>query len=542
MKKSTKLLKVKLFCLLLLATTLATCLSEIRKQEEVETISFGVAEARYWFEATAGLMMPREVLTRNADGASEVVTLTPVLNWNLAEMSNNSEWEVVELPWEYEEIIEVFALGEVWQYAMATNTVPENVIRLVVMRNRETEETFGFRMKIAPTLDFMLRYGENLHTKMYLDRNSNLCGIVMFYNLEGAFLNGWLYQNGNIVSEIVEKVGVNEEDLDAPTTRGMTGSNAGGWLIDEVVITGQQPASPGVPLRPGDFTTTNFSFQGEQATVSYIAREEGGGANVDASTARVTTSPIVNLGSNITLTANASSLPTGVTIRSVRFEMGRNGSFREVRTATTTSHTLRAVSPGRWEARAIVTLSNGRTLTSPTARTDVWFPDVHTIAGRVRGQMEVAWAQTKTSASTGGRHEYGFWIYADTRGGSLVFETDTPLPGRPVNCGGRATLLVGDRRDDWTDRNNPLVGGRFYVAHFHTHTPLTHCPVDYFRESVGPSHDDWIWANGAQIPGLVYDYLPIWCTTRRIYGLPGGHRINAPAQVWFFGPMRRAMP
>ena len=129
MKKSTKLVKAKLFCLTLLSVVLSTCQSDVYDFyfEEVETICLGVASARNWFEMNTHLIRPSEVLTRSATEGEEVVTLNPLLNWNIAELSRDPNWEVVELPWEYGGVESIFALWEVWKHAYANNFVPDNV-------------------------------------------------------------------------------------------------------------------------------------------------------------------------------------------------------------------------------------------------------------------------------------------------------------------------------------------------------------------------------------------------------------------------------
>ena len=126
---------------------------------------------------------------------------------------------MVELPWEYEEVEQIFALWEVWQHAYANNSIPENVTRLIVKQNRKTGETFGFKMRMAPTLDFLLSNGGSLHTNTYLHRDNRLSGIVMFYTLDGRFMNGWRYRDGEIVAALVSKMVVDAEDVGTPTTR-----------------------------------------------------------------------------------------------------------------------------------------------------------------------------------------------------------------------------------------------------------------------------------------------------------------------------------
>ena len=249
-KKRTKHWKAILFCLTLLSVVLSACQSDLYEIEEVETVdvvNFGITDARNWLETNAHLIRPNKVITRSADGSETTVTQPPVFNWNLAQWSSNPNWEVVELPWEYEEREQVFALWEVWQHAQTNNTIPENVTRLVIMQCRETGATYGFRMRMAPDLNFLLSYGGNLSDNKLLDRSSRLSGIVLFYTLDGQFVNGWRYHDGEITAEIVAKNEVNVEDLSTPTTRSWWNNDPNhSFDLCEVVITGCRP--PGLPM------------------------------------------------------------------------------------------------------------------------------------------------------------------------------------------------------------------------------------------------------------------------------------------------------
>ena len=248
-RKRTKHLKAILFCLTLLSVVLSACQSDLYEFEKTEPTCLGIANARNWFEANAHLLRPSEVLTRNAAGEEEVVTHNPVFNWNLAEVSRNPEWEVVELPWEYEDTEHFFALWEVWQHAKANNSVPENVTRLVIIQHRQTGETFGFQMRIAPTLEFLLNYGESLHTSTYLHRDSRLSGVVVFYTLDGLFMNGWRYRNGEIVAGFAVKNEVNIDDVHVPRTRldwELRSDDDGSWKdleMFEFVVSGNSSSS-----------------------------------------------------------------------------------------------------------------------------------------------------------------------------------------------------------------------------------------------------------------------------------------------------------
>lgn len=176
-------------------------------------------------------------------------------------------------------------------------------------------------------------------------------------------------------------------------------------------------------------------------------------------------------------------------------------------------------------------------VTSNDIYVQVMYPDVSAIKsnGTVASEMLSVWEATKAAASPSGRKEMGFWIFANTTGNSLSYECGQIINGPNTSCGNTASISFSNPGDQAS--SNPLVGGKYYVAFFHTHTPLTYCfhsdPTrTYFRE-VGPSGPD----NNIDYPGLLYDYLPILNG-----GVYQGHNIKALAQVYTFALDRRQTP
>ncbi len=221
----------------MLAIALWACEEDIYELQKPETNRFSVAHAKAWYEANAPLVKPNGILTRsvNDNDPAEILNLQPFLDWDIGELSNDSVWDVVELPWEYEEGEEIFALSEVWEYAGANNLMPKQVIKLVVIRHRQTGKNYGFKMKIAPDLDYMLEMGENLSMNKYLVRDSDLSGIVMFCTLDDQFINGWRYRDGVVYGKLLPANG--EE---AKTQVAVPRTRSGDWhiILDEVVIIG----------------------------------------------------------------------------------------------------------------------------------------------------------------------------------------------------------------------------------------------------------------------------------------------------------------
>ncbi|MDR1504988.1 MAG: hypothetical protein LBT43_21260, partial [Prevotella sp.] len=70
--------------------------------------------------------------------------------------------------------------------------------KLVVLRNKETGETYSFIMAVVPELNYMLRKGDELNKITYLSRDSDFDGYIFFFTLDGHLINGWLYEDGKV--------------------------------------------------------------------------------------------------------------------------------------------------------------------------------------------------------------------------------------------------------------------------------------------------------------------------------------------------------
>ena len=195
---------------------------------------------------------------------------------------------------------------------------------------------------------------------------------------------------------------------------------------------------------------------------------------------------------------------------------------------------------GTWDVHAKVTLANGKSLISNTEQVVVQYPDVNTIMadGIVSNGMASVWQQTKNAASSSGRSEFGFWIFANTT--SMAYECGTTISGPSVfgsNCVGTGASIVPGAPGE-SPSISPIVGGKYAVAFFHTHTPLTYC-TSGFRPT-GPSPGDTSYNT---VPGILYDYTAVSHydpnTGQTHIGIIAGHNINAAAQLYTFGPNRR---
>lgn len=195
-------------------------------------------------------------------------------------------------------------------------------------------------------------------------------------------------------------------------------------------------------------------------------------------------------------------------------------------------------SSGYWQIRARGRYNNKEYI-SNVVDVEERFPTVSEIARHpdVARELENYWSMTKNFASPNGRKEFGCWIYLDTGTGKYVCE-DIPNNNVVQGCAGTHGSIK-PTKPKIQATIGPLESGYEYVAIFHTHTPLTYCPVGDRRDTVGPSAKDIRYVERF-VPGIVYDYEPIIDTIwNKDDGLPGAHPLNAAAKLYYFGPSRR---
>jgi hypothetical protein len=234
------------------------------------------------------------------------------------------------------------------------------------------------------------------------------------------------------------------------------------------------------------------------------------------------------------------NLSVNTEVLDVSYEIGKAGDFAAqqwiIQSGGLTC-SARAKKSGTWKIRAVVTLYDATTVVSNTVNLTVQYPDVNTVKnnGTVSSNMSAVWQATKNAASSSGRYEKGFVIYANTT--TFAYECGTVSNGTTVSCG--TVAGIGYISSESSANLSPVTGGRYIVATFHTHTPLTYCSNTYKRPT-GPSSVDISEANG--LPGILYDYVGQYFDDVKYTGIIGGHSINAASQIYLYGPNRRSTP
>ncbi|MDR1716437.1 MAG: hypothetical protein LBS20_11400, partial [Prevotella sp.] len=150
-----------------------------------------------WYNASVGVLAKQK---STADSSDEI-SYKP--SGNLAELFTNELWYAVESPLDFGDRNLMIMTPEVGNYTDThENEAAKQVLKLVVLRNKETGETYSFIMAVVPELDYMLRKGDELDKSTYLSPNSDFDGYIFFYTLDGELINGRMYEGGKITGTI----------------------------------------------------------------------------------------------------------------------------------------------------------------------------------------------------------------------------------------------------------------------------------------------------------------------------------------------------
>ncbi|MDR0333130.1 MAG: hypothetical protein LBI15_06655 [Dysgonamonadaceae bacterium] len=547
MKRRTNRVKTKLLCLSLLATVvLYGCQSDVNDAFVEDQSSEQLLEAakRMYNSVSSGQTM--KLRTSGSEGGVQVEPL-----WDFLQTEQSDKYSVLEIGLTSEYRFN-FATPESFAKAEEDNDPRYRLSKtsFIYITDKEDEREEMFMMTIVPDLIYLELTDFRPFKRMsYLYRDENFNGLIFYHNLSGDYVAGFRYENGEVT-------GTMQPDNNAPGfERPQTRLSCTQYDVTEVwekcTFWGPGNAS-GEMLYISGYECSTYYGSTHSYQVCVDSSDSGGFPGFDSPSGGDNKSPnttvtlnvvpgtrIVDLGDIVTFSV---TLLPSVANYGVMYEIGKDNSYHTMTTTSTNAPYRRALlAPGRWSARAIVSLGNGRTITSQPVPIEVRYPDINRIQSNstITTAMNAIWVQTKDATSSSGRQEFGFWIYANTVTSSLTFERGPTQSGSRVSgcVGTNASIDPGSPSENISQ--NPLTGGKFAVAHFHTHTPLTYCTGE---RGVGPSGSDDSWALRNGIPGLVYDYTGSYVSFQTGTGIIGGHNINAPAQVYTFGPSRRSTP
>ena len=167
-------------------------ISALEKSEE--NSEFTILAAKQWYE---NIQVPE--ITNNFAGGEEGEKIYPY--WDMAIINTKGRFEAVEVPIIVKKrYICVDSLTyQKWDMDIKTDYIL--AVKVVVLKDNETNRIRSFIMEIVGTYEYM-RKG-TIYKNNYFFRDPELEGVVMFYTLKGKFINGWRYAGGKIVKKIL---------------------------------------------------------------------------------------------------------------------------------------------------------------------------------------------------------------------------------------------------------------------------------------------------------------------------------------------------
>lgn len=153
-------------------------------------------------------------------------------NWEKSQTSSDNNFSIVETEIEAKGGFG-FATSEsidAWEKTK-NNSYLSSMSRLVVIKQKKTGEMFTFIMSVVADKCYLESKKYNLTDNTYLKREKDLSGYILFHNLNGQFVNGWVYVNGEVVQGITQ---IKDGDLSISLKSAQYIAPFYGWIEHEV--------------------------------------------------------------------------------------------------------------------------------------------------------------------------------------------------------------------------------------------------------------------------------------------------------------------
>lgn len=170
-----------------------------RKQEKKsknknEELTIDVA--KQWYEA----YYEPVVTTRSSERDTTKRLMMP--HWEKAKELNRKRYEVVEIPIKTKgsHLIVDSETALRWRPGIEDNAI-RNTAKIVIEKDKKTGRMRSFIMIFVGSYNY-LHKTKSMGKNSYLYRQPDFDGYVLFYELNGAFVNGWKYESGKITESI----------------------------------------------------------------------------------------------------------------------------------------------------------------------------------------------------------------------------------------------------------------------------------------------------------------------------------------------------
>ena len=190
MKKKTL---VQLFLLLFLAGIVYACKKDDNElPPPPDGLPPAVSEAKTWFDNQA----KDGTIPWNPPGGGKSFTLTP--DWKTASSTEDSNYKVTEV--RVNGVTQFFIVSSECS-AKYQETGDKRYlawdIRFVVRTNKKTQIKDGLTMVTYPDLSYLEAHlDQPFKDVSYLKCPPDFSGSIMFFNMNGEFVNGWKYVDG----------------------------------------------------------------------------------------------------------------------------------------------------------------------------------------------------------------------------------------------------------------------------------------------------------------------------------------------------------
>jgi hypothetical protein len=201
-----------LICIGVLGTLLA-CTEQMLHDDNSPTDELTVSVARQWYDSQYAPI----VMTRTCEEDGKELPVKP--DWEGAKTSSWGRFETVETPILTNGVHLILDSETALHWDPCTKVdYICNTTRMVVLKDKITGKMRSFVMIFVGSYAY-LKNTRNMTKNSYLYREPDYDGLVLFYAINGSFINGWRYSDGKIVGYLSPSCNTQAESF--VSTRGV---------------------------------------------------------------------------------------------------------------------------------------------------------------------------------------------------------------------------------------------------------------------------------------------------------------------------------
>jgi hypothetical protein len=155
--------------------------------------------------------------------------------------------------------------------------------RMVFIKNKKTGNISSFLMSIVGSKAYHANNEVKLGNNNYLQREKNFSGYIMYHDLTGKYVNGWVYKNGKIKGTLSKQTG---DDLKTELKMAVACSTYEITTYYEQCTLWYKDSNGDRKPQPGEYTNTTCKEYSVTSTYMecqpYLTDEEGGGGYIPA--------------------------------------------------------------------------------------------------------------------------------------------------------------------------------------------------------------------------------------------------------------------